>query len=102
MADLQVDDHVLAESELRLARLHSEFRHLDDQRDHLHALWGAGAFADAMDDFFDNWVRYRKKLISGIEAVGTLVSETRSTFREVDERLARGGRAHGTAAGAGR
>lgn len=102
MADLQVNDQVLAESERRLSRLRSEFRHLDDQRDHLHALWGSAAFADAMDDFFDNWVRYRRKLITGIEAVGTLVSETRSTFREVDERLAHGGRAHGSAAGAGR
>lgn len=101
MADLQVNDQVLADSELRLSRLRAEFRHLDDQRDGLHASWGSGAVADAMDGFFDNWVRYRKKLITSIEAVGTLVVETRTTFRRVDEQLARGRSPHDHAAGVG-
>ncbi|MEU6174433.1 hypothetical protein ABZ832_21240 [Streptantibioticus parmotrematis] len=90
MADLQVDDRVLADSERRLSRLHGEFARLDGQRDALHAELGDSAMADAMDEFFDDWSHYRKKLLSSIESVGTLVSHTRSTFRRVDERLASG------------
>ncbi|PWI45902.1 hypothetical protein [Streptomyces sp. ICBB 8177] len=90
MADLQVDDRVLADSERRLSRLHGEFARLGGQRDSLHAELGAPAMAGAMDEFFDNWSHYRKKLLGSIESVGTLVSQTRSTFRRVDERLASG------------
>ncbi len=98
MADLRVNDQVLADSELRLSRLHRELGHLDDERDGLQASWGASVVADAMDGFFDNWSHYRGKLLTGMEAVGTLVSQTRATFGAVDERLAR----HGGAAGVGR
>ncbi len=103
MADLRVDDRVLADCELRLSRLYRELQHLDDERDDLRAMWGSGAVTDAMDEFFDNWTRYRGKLLTGMETVGTLVSQTRTTFRRVDERLARYGGSRGRAgAGAAR
>lgn len=89
MADLQVNEQVLADSERRLSRLHRELRHLGGRRDALRTAWGAEEVADAMDDFCDNWTRYRGKLLAGMEAVGTLVDRTRTTFREADERLAR-------------
>jgi hypothetical protein len=91
MADLRVDDRVLADCELRLGRLHREFRYLDARRDHLHGVWGAGQVADAMDDFYDNWTHYRRRLITRIEAVGRQVATVRTTFHDVDRRLAGAG-----------
>ena len=91
MADLRVDDRVLAACELRLSRLHREFRHLDSRRDHLRDVWGAAAVADAMDGFFDNWTHYRGALLARMETVGEQVARTRTTFRHADERLAAAG-----------
>jgi uncharacterized protein YukE len=91
MADLRVDDRVLADCEVRLGRLHREFRHLDSRRDHLRTAWGAGAVADAMDDFFDNWTHYRRTLLTRMETVGRQVAVTRTTFRRTDEHLAGAG-----------
>lgn len=88
MADLRVDDGLLADCEVRLSRLHREFRHLDARRDGLHDLLGARPVADAMDDFYDNWSHYRRKLLDALLTVGEQVAQTRTTFRQVDERLA--------------
>ncbi|MDI5965069.1 hypothetical protein [Streptantibioticus silvisoli] len=88
MADLRVDDGLLADCELRLSRLHREFRDLDARRVDLAGLLGSREVADAMDGFFDNWTHYRAKLLTALETVGTQVAQTRTTFRHVDERLA--------------
>lgn len=99
MADLQVDDQVLADSERRLNRLHTVFGHLDDQKDDLHAIWGAPAVTAAIGGFFDNWSHYRKKLLTTIEAVGGMVTDARKVFHEADGKLAKGltgqGHTHG-------
>lgn len=89
MADLQVNDEVLADSERRLNRLHSEFNHLDDQKGDLELIWGAPVVEAAMGNFFDNWSHYRKKLLTTIEAVGGMVTDTRKVFREADGKLAK-------------
>lgn len=89
MADLQVDDRILADCEHRLSRLHRELRHLDALRDQLRTAWGADAVTGAMGDFFDNWSRYRGKLLDAMESTGTLATRARRTFHEADERLAR-------------
>lgn len=91
MTDLKVTDDVLADAERLLARLHSEFGAIDHQRDDLRHVWGAGPVAGAMDAFVDNWSWYRKKLLSGIESVGALVSSSRATFRDADRHLANTG-----------
>ena len=88
MPDLRVDDRLLADCELRLSRLHREFQHLDARRDGLHDLLGASAVADAMDDFYENWSHYRGKLLDALRTVGEQVAQTRTTFRQVEERLA--------------
>ena len=89
MSDLIVNDEVLADSEHRLTRLHAEFQHLDDQKKELYGLWGSGDIADAMNDFFDNWSYKRKKLLSSIEDVGGMVTDTRKAFRDTDDKLAK-------------
>jgi hypothetical protein len=102
MADLQVNDGVLAESERRLTRLHSEFSHLDDEKDDLGPIWGAPAVEKAMGGFFDNWSHYRKKLLTTIESVGTMVTDTRKVFRETDAKLAKSVAGHGRAHNGGK
>lgn len=88
MADLRVDDTVLAGCEARLSRLQREFRHLDRRRDDLRAAWGSGAVAGAVDEFVDNWAHFRARLLDGIETVGTLVADARAVFDRTDGRLA--------------
>ena len=95
MADLRVNDEVLADSERRLSRLHTEFSHLDGQRDHLDSMWGAPDVKGAMGGFFDNWSHYRKKLLTTIESVGGMVTDTRKVFREADAKLANSLTGHG-------
>ncbi|MYS24366.1 hypothetical protein GA0115240_163540 [Streptomyces sp. DvalAA-14] len=91
MSDLQVTDEVLGDAERLLGKLHAEFRTISAHRDELHDIWGAGAVADAMDAFVDNWSWYRKKLLTHIESVGGLVGSARETFRQTDHRLAQTG-----------
>ncbi len=99
MADLEVNDGVLADSERRLGRLHSEFSNLDGEKDYLTDVWGAEAVKGSMDGFYDNWSHYRKKLLSTIEAVGAMVTDTRKVFREADRKLARTLTDHGHTSG---
>ncbi|MCZ4118596.1 hypothetical protein [Streptomyces sp. H39-S7] len=87
--DLTVKDDLLAETEGRLDRLRREFDegNISGRRDDLRHIWGSGAVADAMGDFVNNWDHYRKKLNSGIQSVGEMVSSTRETFKATDENL---------------
>jgi hypothetical protein len=98
MPDLQVNDDVLADSERRLGKLKSEFENLEHQKDDLHGVWGSGEITDAMGEFFDNWSHYRKKLLSSIEDVGGMVTTTRKTFANTDNKLAQSTADHSSAA----
>ncbi len=98
MPDLQVNDDVLADSERRLGKLKSEFDSLDHQKEDLQGVWGSGDIAGAMDEFFDNWSHYRKKLLASIEDVGGMVSTTRKTFTKADDKLAESSADHSGAA----
>jgi hypothetical protein len=91
MTDLRVTDHVLGDAERQLVKLHAEFGGISAHRDGLRPVWGSAEIAGAMDAFVDNWVWYRKKLLSGIESVGGLVASARETFRETDHHLAKSG-----------
>lgn len=102
MSDLQVNDEVLADSERRLNRLHTEFSHLDGEKSQLDSIWGAPAVKGSMDGFFDNWTHYRKKLLTTIEAVGGMVTDTRKVFREADGKLAKSLTDHGHTHGGGK
>lgn len=87
MTDLKVTDQVLAECERRLSALRAEFTGISAHRDDLRHVWGSADMAGAMAAFVDNWAWYRKKLLSGIESVGGLVTSARETFRETERQL---------------
>lgn len=91
MTDLRVTDHLLADTERQLAKLHAEFRGIAAHRGELRSALGADPVADAMDGFVDNWAWYRGKLLASIESVGGLAGSARETFRATDERLAKAG-----------
>lgn len=55
-----------------------------------------------MGGFFDNWSHYRQKLLTTVEAVGGMVTDTRKVFREADDKLAKNLTRHGHTHGGGK
>jgi hypothetical protein len=87
MADLKVDYQLLDSIERSLTSLYSEFRNIRAQAGVYDGAMGSGDVASAMDGFAGNWDDHRKNLLSSIQVLGTMVSETRQQFQNTDNKL---------------
>ena len=88
MADLKVDYQLLDSIERSLTSLHSEFSNIQVNTSAYDGAMGSGDIASAMDGFAGNWSDHRKNLISSMQSLGTMVSETRRQFKNADNKLA--------------
>jgi hypothetical protein len=88
MADLKVDYQLLDSIERNLSSLVSEFQNIEVQEGSYDSAMGSGDIVGAMGNFAGNWDYHRKKLVSSMEALGTMVSETRQSFQKTDCQLA--------------
>ena len=91
MTDLAVDFDLLTEFERNLTFVEQEFKGLHDE---VHGLdggdgWGSDDIRGAMGTFADNWSYHRSKLESAIDALLKMVTESKKTFQEGDEQLAK-------------
>ena len=89
MADLKVDYQLLDAIESSLSRLLSEFQNIKAQTGGYDGAMGSGDVASAMNGFAGNWDDHRKNLISSIESLGKMVSETKQQFQDADNKLAK-------------
>lgn len=87
MADLKVDYQLLDSIESSLSNLQSEFQNIQAQTGSYDGAMGSGAVASAMDGFAGNWNDHRKNLISSIQNLGKMVSETKQQFQKTDKKL---------------
>ncbi|KRV50885.1 hypothetical protein AQ490_13105 [Wenjunlia vitaminophila] len=88
MSDLCVSYDTLEDCESDLKTIQSEFEKCGERRDQLRGIWGSGEVADAMGDFVGNWDRHRKELVQSIKSVGEMVTNTLTTFKDTDKKLA--------------
>jgi hypothetical protein len=88
MADLKVDFSLLDSIERSLSSLHSEFQNIQVNTNAYDGAMGSGDVASAMDGFAGNWSDHRKNLISSMQSLGTMVSETIQQFKNADNKLA--------------
>ncbi|MFI9153653.1 hypothetical protein [Streptomyces sp. NPDC053367] len=88
-SDLIVNVDLLVESESRLKNIKKELENIGNRKDDMRPYWGSGKIADVMDDFVDNWEKYREKMIEGVENVGKLVTSTVDGFTGLDAELAK-------------
>ncbi len=87
MADLKVDYQLLDSIERSLSSLLSEFQNIQTQTGAYDGAMGSGDVASAMDGFAGNWNDHRKNLISSIQSLGKMVSETKRQFQNTDNKL---------------
>jgi hypothetical protein len=87
MADLKVDYQLLDSIERSLTSLYLEFSNLQAQTGDYDGAMGSGDVASAMDGFAGNWNDHRKDLLSSIQSLGKMVSETRQQFQDTDNKL---------------
>lgn len=87
MSDLKVDYQLLDSIERSLTSLHSEFQNIKAQTGAYDGAMGSGDVASAMDGFAGNWDDHRKALLSSIQSLGKMVSETMQQFRNTDNKL---------------
>ncbi len=87
MADLKVDYQRLDSIEHSLSSLLSEFQNIQTQTGAYDGAMGSGDVASAMDGFAGNWNDHRKNLISSIQSLGKMVSETKRQFQNTDNKL---------------
>lgn len=87
MSDLKVDYQLLDSIERSLTSLHSEFQNIKTQTGAYDGAMGSGDVASAMDGFAGNWDDHRKNLLSSIQTLGTMVSETKRQFQKADNKL---------------
>ena len=87
MADLKVDYQLLDSIERSLSSLQSEFSNIQAQTGSYDGAMGSGDVASAMDGFAGNWNDHRKDLLSSIQTLGKMVSETKQQFQNTDNKL---------------
>jgi hypothetical protein len=87
MSDLKVDYQLLDSIERSLTSLSSEFSNIKAQTSGYDGAMGSGDVASAMDGFAGNWNDHRKDLLSSIQTLGKMVSETRQQFQRADNKL---------------
>jgi hypothetical protein len=87
MTDLKVDYALLDQSEVTLSGLVSEFENIKAQESAYDGAMGSGDIASAMDSFAGNWDYHRKKLVGSIQALGTMINQTKQAFDTTDGKL---------------
>lgn len=88
MPDLKVDYQLLESTERTLSSLVSEFQNMQAQESSYNWAMGSGPIAAAMNGFADNWNDNKKSLVSSMQTLGTMVSETVKQFKATDTKLA--------------
>jgi hypothetical protein len=88
VSDLKVDYQLLSSTERNLSSLVSEFQNMEAQEDAYSGAMGSGDIVSAMNGFATNWNDHKKSLISSMQTLGTMVSETRQHFQQTDTKLA--------------
>jgi hypothetical protein len=88
MADLKVDYQLLESIESSLSSLLSEFQNITTQTSGYDGAMGSSAVASAMDGFAGNWNHHRQSLITSMQSLGKMVSETIQQFQKTDKTLA--------------
>jgi hypothetical protein len=88
MADLKVDYQLLESIESSLSSLQSEFANIKTQTGAYDGAMGSAAIVSAMNGFSGNWNSHRKSLITSIQSLGKMVSETITQFQKTDKTLA--------------
>lgn len=87
MSDLVVDYNLLDQTERSLSRLHSEFSNIKAQDRTYFRAWGSADIASAMEEFAGNWDHHRRKLLDSMQALGQMVSQSKSSFAKADSDL---------------
>jgi predicted methyltransferase MtxX (methanogen marker protein 4) len=87
MTDLKVDYTLLDQSETSLSSLVSDFQNIKAQESSYDGALGSGDIASAMDSFAGNWDYHRKKLVGSMQALGTMISQTKQAFTQTDTKL---------------
>jgi hypothetical protein len=87
MADLKVDYQLLDSIERSLTSLYSEFSNIKAQTGDYDGAMGSGDVTSAMDGFAGDWDDHRKDLLSSIQSLGKMVSETKQQFQNTDNKL---------------
>lgn len=87
MTELKVDYQLLDSIERDLSFLVSEFQHIQARTGECDGAMGSGDIAGAMGGFSGNWDYHRKRLIGSMQSLGQMVSQTRKSFQDADNRL---------------
>jgi 2C-methyl-D-erythritol 2,4-cyclodiphosphate synthase len=87
VSDLKVDYQLLDSTERNLSSLVSEFQNMQAQEDAYSGAMGSGDIASAMNGFATNWKDHKKSLISSMQTLGKMVSETKQQFQKADTKL---------------
>jgi len=87
MADLKVDYALLDQSEISLSGLVSEFENIKAQESSYDGALGSGDMASAMDKFAGNWDYHRKQLVGSMQALGSMINQTKQSFGDTDAKL---------------
>ncbi|MGW6026645.1 hypothetical protein [Streptomyces sp. NPDC055099] len=90
--DLAVDHELLDTSAKQLGAIQREFKNLGEWKEDIASVVGASDLRGAMADFIDNWDDNRKRLLASLNAVGTMVEETRNAFKKLDDELSKPGK----------
>jgi hypothetical protein len=88
MPDLKVDYQLLESTERTLSSLVSEFQNMQAQESAYDGAMGSGPIAAAMNGFATNWNDNKTSLISSMQTLGKMVSETVQQFKNTDTKLA--------------
>ncbi|MGW7273169.1 hypothetical protein ACWGH5_21905 [Streptomyces sp. NPDC054864] len=91
-SDLAVDYELLNKSAKQLGAIQREFKNLGEWKEDITSVVGASTLHGAMTDFIDNWDDNRKRLLESLDAVGTMVEETRNAFQKLDDNLSKPGK----------
>ena len=87
MPDLKVDYQLLESTERTLSSLVSEFQNMQAQEAAYDGAMGSGPIAAAMNGFATNWNDNKKSLVSSMQTLGKMVSETAAQFKATDTKL---------------
>jgi hypothetical protein len=88
MADLKVDYQLLDSIESNLSNLVSQFENIETDTSSYDGAMGSGDIVGAMGSFSGNWDYHRKQMLSSMQNLGTMVSQTKQHFQDTDTKLA--------------
>jgi hypothetical protein len=87
MADLKVNYQLLDTAGRSISSLRQEFNGLQGQEQGFDSALGSAEIASAMDGFAGNWDYHRRLLVSSMEALDTMVQDSKQKFQSTDNAL---------------